>query len=118
MFAARLDSQCPEGYSGDGQQQPRNVFERWNMSASAPFLERIRAEYVEMPGLLLKGEQIERLCGVEHAACMMAHDALVESGFLSVSADGDYSRVTDGVDARPRAAKADLRTAPRVAKAS
>jgi len=88
------------------------------MSASAPFLERIRAEYLEMPGLRLKGEQVERLCGVEHAACMMALDALVEAGFLCVRADGAYGRVTDGVYARPRAAKADLRTSPRAAKAS
>ena len=88
------------------------------MSASAPFLERIRAEYLEMPGLRLKGEQVERLCGVEHTACMMALDALVEAGFLCVRADGAYGRVTDGVYARPRAAKADLRTAPRTAKAS
>lgn len=88
------------------------------MSASAPFLERIRAEYLEMPGLRLKGEQIARLCGVEHAACMMALDALVESGFLGVSADGAYGRITDGACARPRAAKADLRTAPRTATAS
>jgi hypothetical protein len=88
------------------------------MSASAPFLERIRAEYLEMPGLRLKGAQVERLCGVEHAVCQMALEALVEAGFLCVKADGTYGRVTDGVHARSRAVKADLRAAPRVATAS
>jgi hypothetical protein len=90
------------------------------MSASAPdrFLDRIRAEYLEMPGLRLKREQVERLCGVEHAVCQTALDALVESNFLCVKADGTYGRVTDGVYARPRAVKADLRPAPRATKAS
>lgn len=90
------------------------------MSASAPdrFLERIRAEYLEMPGLRLKTAQVERLCGVEHAVCQMALDTLVEARFLSVKADGTYGRVTDGVHARPRAVKADLRPASRAKKAS
>lgn len=30
-------------------------------------LNRIRAEYLEMPGLCLKLEQAQRLCGVERA---------------------------------------------------
>ena len=88
------------------------------MSASTPFLKRIRAEFLEMPGLRLKGTQIERLCGVDHSACQQALDALVEAGFLCVKADGAYSRVTDGIYARPRAAKAAVRPSPPVAKAS
>jgi len=88
------------------------------MSASAPFLERIRAEYLEMPGLRLKGEQVERLCGVDHTVCQVALDTLVETGFLFVNADGAYGRATDGMYPRPRAAKADLRSAPRAAQAS
>jgi len=88
------------------------------MSASAPFLERIRAEYLEMPGLRLKGDQVERLCGVEHLVCQTALDTLVETGFLCVKADGAYGRATDGVYPRPRAVKADLRSASRAAQAS
>ena len=88
------------------------------MSASAPdrFLERIRAEYLEMPGLRLKHEQVERLCGVEHAVCQKALDALVEAKFLCVKADGAYGRVTDGLYSRPRPATAELRST--IAKAS
>jgi hypothetical protein len=88
------------------------------MDASARFVERIRAEYLEMPGLRLKSEQVARLCGVERAACQVALDELVKAGFLCVKADGAYGRSTDGVHARPRAVKADLRSRPRVAKAS
>jgi hypothetical protein len=85
------------------------------MSASAPerFLQRIRAEYLEMPGLRLTQRQVERLCGVEHTVCQMVLAALVETKFLCVKADGCYGRATDGVYARPRAAKADLRLALR-----
>ena len=89
------------------------------MSASAPdrFLQRIRAEYLEMPGLLLTREQVERLCGVETTVCQTVLDALVEAKFLCVKGDGAYGRLTDGVYIRPRAAKADLRAVP-LAKAA
>jgi hypothetical protein len=73
-------------------------------------LERIRGEYLEMPGLRLTLEQARRLCGVERALCQMVLDALVDEKFLSVKADGAYARVTDGVDhPHPRPARADLR---------
>jgi hypothetical protein len=73
-------------------------------------LKRIRAEYLEMPGLRLILEQARRLCGVERALCQMVLDALVDEKFLSVKADGAYARVTDGVDhPHPRPARADLR---------
>jgi hypothetical protein len=88
------------------------------MSASVPdrFLQRIRAEYLEMPGLRLTQEQVERLCGVDHGVCEAVLATLVESNFLCVREDGAYGRVTDGAYARPRPARADL--APRRAKAS
>jgi hypothetical protein len=90
------------------------------MSASAPdrSLERIRAEYLEMPGLRLKREQVERLCGLERAVCRIALEALVEARFLCVKADGAYARLTDGEYSRPQPAKAEIRPASRVAKAS
>jgi hypothetical protein len=88
------------------------------MNASARFVERIRAEYLEMPGLRLKCDQVARLCGLERAACQVALDTLVAAGFLCVKAEGAYGRATDGAHARPRAVKADLRPRPHVAKAS
>ena len=82
-------------------------------------LKRIRAEYLEMPGLRLKVEQAQRLCGVERSACQHVLDMLVEMKFLCVKPDGTYARLVDGAD-HPRAhpAKADLRTGTRSLKAS
>jgi hypothetical protein len=81
-------------------------------------LTRIRAEYLEMPGLRLTLEQARRLCGVERALCQMVLDALVNEKFLSVKADGTYARATDGADRpHPQPAKAALR-AERRAEAS
>jgi hypothetical protein len=80
------------------------------MSAPLPErpLKRIRAEYLEMPGLRLKLEQIQRLCGVDRSVCQMVLDSLVDAKFLGVSPDGHYARLTDDIS-RPRAEKADLR---------
>jgi hypothetical protein len=71
-------------------------------------LERLRAEFLEMPGLRLTAEQIHRLCGVERADCVMALDALVEENFLCAKADGTYVRTTEGNLARRRPARATL----------
>src|SRR5262245_21451416 len=40
-------------------------------------LKRIRAEYLEMPGLRLTLEQAQRLCGVERTLCKAVLDELV-----------------------------------------
>jgi hypothetical protein len=71
--------------------------------------DRVRAEYLEMPGLRLKIEQVQRLCGVEHLICKAVLDALVEARVLCVKPDGAYARLTDGEIPRPRPANADLR---------
>jgi hypothetical protein len=73
-------------------------------------IERLRAEYLEMPGLRLKPEQIERLCGIERTVCQMVLDALVNANFLCVRSDGRYARVTDGDAAHRRPPKGHLRT--------
>ena len=82
-------------------------------------LNRIRAEYLEMPGLRLTLAQAQRLYGVERALCEMVLAALVDEQFLCVKPNGAYARVTDGAD-RPRlhSAKADLRTDQRAKQAS
>jgi hypothetical protein len=59
-------------------------------------LERIRAEYLEMPGLRLRAEQVQRLCGVERTMCRILLDALVETNFLWMKSDGSYARLMDG----------------------
>ena len=53
-------------------------------------LERLRAEYREMPGMRLKLEQVERLCGIEQPLCKLALEALVEAKFLRLGSDGTY----------------------------
>jgi len=64
-------------------------------------LERIRAEYLEMPGLRLKADQVQRLCGVERELCKNVLDALVEREFLFRKLDGTYARLIDGDITRP-----------------
>ncbi len=70
-------------------------------------LERLRAEFVEMPGLRLTPVQVERLCGVDHTLCQGVLDTLVDVKFLQRNWDGTYARVVDGPspapdDLRPR----------------
>ncbi len=73
-------------------------------------IQRVRAEYLEMPGLRLKAEQVQRLCGIERTSCQTVLDALVSAKFLYVKADGHYARLTEELFSRPRSANADLRT--------
>ena len=68
-------------------------------------LGRLRAEYLEMPGLRLRTEQVQRLCGIEPRVCQSVLDALVDAGFLSVTSSGHYARVTDGEVSRLHSAK-------------
>jgi hypothetical protein len=75
-------------------------------------LQRIRGEFLEMPGMALRLEQVRRLCGVETPVCQTVLDALVAAGFLRMTPDGRYLRWTtdDSIDWRamegeaPRAA--------------
>ena len=80
-------------------------------------IERIRGEYLEMPGLRLTPAQAQRLCGIDQTVCKAVLDALVDAQFLAVNIHGMYTRASDGAWPRPRAAKS-LRTAPPVKMAS
>jgi len=80
--------------------------------------QRVRAEYLEMPGMRLKAEQVQRLCGIERTTCQMVLDTLVNAKFLCVKADGHYARVTEGLFWHPQSAKAELRTDAHAKKAS
>ncbi len=68
--------------------------------------ERLRAEFLEMPGLRLTMDQVHRLCGVERVMCSEALEALVREQFLCVKPDGRYARVSEGRVPRSRPAKA------------
>src|SRR5262245_45394649 len=58
-------------------------------------VERLRGEFLEMPGLRLSVIQVQRLCGVERSLCKAVLNALVEEKFLQQRADGTYARLTE-----------------------
>jgi hypothetical protein len=74
-------------------------------------LERIRAEFLEMPGMRLRVEQVQRLCAVERHVCEAALNALVDARFLRLVAGGMYVRATNDLQVRLRSAKFQLRAA-------
>jgi hypothetical protein len=55
-------------------------------------LERVQAEFREMPGLRLTVGQTKRLCGITQPLCQVILDDLVKSGFLCANGDGTYAR--------------------------
>jgi hypothetical protein len=59
-------------------------------------LSGLRAEFLEMPGLRLNPEQVQRLCHVESTICQMMLDVLVDEKFLCVKLDGRYAHITTG----------------------
>jgi len=69
------------------------------MSASQTFtryLELIRAEYRESPGLCLRRSQIGRLWQLDEATCADVLAALVAAGALRCTRDGYYVRADEG----------------------
>jgi hypothetical protein len=78
-------------------------------------LNRLRAEYLEMPGLRLTPDQVRRLCGIERIMCQQVLDVLVDTKFLWVTQDGHYTRLTDGYHSR-QPVKAHLGTGRRGAR--
>ena len=56
------------------------------------WVERIRAEYLEMPGLCLTRNQVRRLLMLDASICGAAVDELVISGFLRCRADQTFVR--------------------------
>jgi CheY-like chemotaxis protein len=67
-----------------------------SVSAHQQVLDRIRAEFLEMPGMTLTIQQVQRLCGIDGSICQIVLDALVESKFLGINANGTYTRFRDG----------------------
>jgi hypothetical protein len=61
-------------------------------------IQRVRAEYLEMPGLRLTAPQVQRLCGIDRATCEEVLDALVSANFLCIRPDRYYARSTEGRD--------------------
>jgi hypothetical protein len=80
-------------------------------------LNRIRCEFIEMPGLRLTRPQAQRLYGLDEALCQRALDRLVDTRFLCIKPNGTYGRLSDCLDsARPNLARADLSARERSVK--
>jgi DNA-binding IclR family transcriptional regulator len=56
----------------------------------ARWLQQVRREYLEMPGLHLTLPQMRRLWGLSGSACETLVNALVEQHFLTKAADDSY----------------------------
>ena len=61
---------------------------------TAPLEERIRGEFLEMPGLRLTPQQASRLWAVDRATSELVLDRLTSSGFLSKTREGAYLRLS------------------------
>lgn len=61
-----------------------------SMCSHEQILDRLRAEFREMPDMRLTLEQVHRLCGIEPSLCKLALEALVEAKFLRLRSDGAY----------------------------
>jgi DNA-binding IclR family transcriptional regulator len=73
-------------------------------------LHRIRAKYLEMPGLRLTLKQVQRPWGLDEGTCARSLDVLVEAKFLVQTDRGMCVRLTEGPAAHPplRMAKTSL----------
>lgn len=68
--------------------------------AISDWLSRIRAEYLEMPGLNLTLAQARRLWGLDELMSSALLDALVDTQFLRRTASGAYVRADARCNAR------------------
>jgi hypothetical protein len=59
---------------------------------SATLVQRVRGEFIEMPGLQLTMAQAARLWGLDIAACRHVVDVLVEAAFLRWTDGGKIVR--------------------------
>ena len=53
---------------------------------------RVRAEFLEMPGLRLTLKQATRLWGIDDSVCRTVVDSLVEASFLRRAEGGTFVR--------------------------
>lgn len=63
-------------------------------------LQRIQAEFIEMPGLRLTAAQAQRLWGLERDVCNAMLGALVDARFLCQTRDGAFVRQDGALPAR------------------
>ena len=71
---------------------------------NAQLLDRIRGEYLDMPGLTLTLPQAQRLWHLRGRECEELLGALIAAKFLCRKSDGRYARVSE-LDQRQRPAQ-------------
>ena len=81
-------------------------------AATDPILLRIRAEYLEMPGLRLTRPQAQRLWGLDAETCRRFLELLTSERFLDRRANGTYARLTDSSMTFPHARMASAAGSP------
>jgi hypothetical protein len=57
-------------------------------------LDRVRSEFLEMPGLRLTSAQASRLWSLDHRTSERILDGLTTAGFLLKGKDGRYARAS------------------------
>lgn len=62
------------------------------MSPSLNLLNRVRSEFIEMPGLRLRVDQAQRLWNLDRTSCETVLMSLVEAKFLHRDTDEIYGR--------------------------
>jgi DNA-binding IclR family transcriptional regulator len=70
--------------------QTRAISHRQFVLERQRLIERVRAEYREMPGLCLSLAQATRLLGMDRPICSDVFHTLVRDGFLRETSRGDY----------------------------
>jgi hypothetical protein len=70
--------------------QSRVISHRHTVQDRQRAVERVRAEYREMPGLCLSLAQAARLIGLDRPICSEVFRALVHEGFLRETSRGHY----------------------------
>ena len=70
--------------------------EIYTPEAVVDWLQLIRAEYLEIPGLHLTQPQAERLWGLDSLTCEALLGALIQTGFLRRTQTGAYVRAGSG----------------------
>ncbi|HKY22917.1 MAG TPA: hypothetical protein VJM31_17010 [Vicinamibacterales bacterium] len=63
------------------------------MGPSISLLNRVKAEFIEMPGLRLRVEQAQRLWNMDRASCEQLLRSLVDAKFLDYGPDDAYGRI-------------------------
>ena len=78
-------------------------------ASADPLIDRLKAEFLEMPGLKLTGAQAQRLWALDATLCSALLETLVNTNFLFRTRDGAFMRIER---ATPIKASLDPRSKP------